>query len=133
MEVTDNIKTNYNWQGKTILIAEDLEFNYKLFVAILKKTGINTIHAINGKEAIIKFKEHPEIELILMDIRMPVMDGLEATRQIRQFNKTIPIIAQTAYSDEFDREKAITAGCNDYLFKPINVELLFQKIDSFIK
>jgi hypothetical protein len=126
-------KATFDLKGKTILIAEDNELNFKVLAITLNSTGVTIIHAINGQEAINKLKKHPEIELILMDIRMPVMNGLEAVEQIRLFNKTIPIIAQSAYTDEGDRKKALTAGCNDYLAKPINKESLFRSIDLLMK
>jgi len=72
--------------------------------------------------------KNPHIQLILMDIKMPDMNGYEATRQIRTFNQDVVIIAQTAYALTGDREKAIEAGCNDYLTKPINKNILFEKI-----
>ena len=79
------------------------------------------------------FRENPRINLILMDLKMPVMDGYEATRQIRTLNKNIPIIAQTAYALSGDNEKAMNAGCNDYVTKPINKSLLMNKIKAFLK
>jgi len=72
--------------------------------------------------------DNPDIDLVLMDILIPEMDGHEATRQIRKFNKDVIIIAQTAYALEGDKEKAIAAGCDDYMSKPINQELLLSKI-----
>jgi len=129
----DEGRKHLNWKGKTILIAEDNNLNFQLFASILQITGVRILRATNGQDAINKLKEHPEIVLILMDIRMPVMNGLEATRQIRLFDKTIPIIAQTAYAEVEDREKALKAGCNDYQVKPISKELLFESIESFIK
>ena len=71
--------------------------------------------------------------MVLMDIRMPKMDGYEATRQIRQFNKDVIIIAQTAYGFSGDKEKAIEAGCNDYISKPINMTLLYELIKKHFK
>jgi signal transduction histidine kinase/CheY-like chemotaxis protein len=128
-----NTKASFSWKGKTILIAEDSESNFQLYVAVFQMTGVNFIRAVDGQDAIEKLKEHPEVELVLMDIRMPIMDGLEATRRIREFNRNIPIIAQTAYAEEEDREKAMNAGCSDYQLKPVNMGLLFTTIDTFMK
>jgi len=78
-------------------------------------------------------RNNPDIDLVLMDIRMPLMDGNEATRQIRKFNKEIIIIAQTAYGFSSDREKAIEAGCNDYISKPISKQILFEIINKHLE
>jgi len=115
-----------------ILIAEDDEVSFSLMKAILSKEKCRFIWVENGKLAIEKCQENINIDLILMDLKMPVMDGLEATRQIRSFNKDIIIIAQTAYAIEGDKEKAIEAGCNDYISKPISSELLLKKIRKYI-
>ena len=87
----------------------------------------------NGKEAIELFKANPEINLILMDIKMPVMDGFEATRQIKLINRNVPVIALTAYAMSGDEERIVTAGCDGYLSKPISKKILLEKIAEFIK
>lgn len=89
------------------------------------------MHAITGVEAVEACHSNPDIDLILMDIQMPEMNGHEATRQIRQFNKDIVIIAQTAYVFSGDREKAIEAGCNDYISKPYNQSLMLALIKKY--
>ena len=86
----------------------------------------------NGEDSIKICKEHPEISLILMDIKLPRMSGLEATKHIRKFNKEVPIIAQTAYAMEGDSDMALQAGCNDYISKPVTVKTLLEKINSFL-
>jgi CheY-like chemotaxis protein len=86
------------------------------------------LKATTGIEAIEACRDNPDIDLILMDIRMPVMGGYEATRQIREFNNSVIIIAQTAYGLADDRKKAISAGCNDYVSKPIFREKLLSII-----
>lgn len=100
---------------------------------ILAKYGIIPIHAENGAEAILALKNNPDFALILMDLKMPVLDGLEATRKIRQFNKTIPIIAQTAYAFSSDKKNAIEAGCNAYISKPIKKSELISLIQRYAK
>ena len=117
---------------KTILVAEDDDPSYQYLEVILKQKNIRLIHAKNGKEAIQFFTKHPEISLILMDIKMPVMDGLEATREIRKYNKAIPVIAQTAYALSGDKEKSIQAGCNNYITKPINSSVLLKLLDKYL-
>jgi len=111
-----------------ILVAEDDETSYSLMSITLQKISHEVLHAKTGVEAIESCHNNPDIDLVLMDIRMPDMDGYEATRQIRQFNKDVIIIAQTAYGFSSDREKAIEAGCNDYISKPINSTLLYELI-----
>lgn len=115
---------------KTILVAEDVESNFLLLKALLGKT-YRLLHAYNGKEAIDMFIEHTP-DLILMDVKMPVMDGLEATRLIREHSPTIPIIALTAFAFDQDRVRVLEAGCNDFLTKPLSPPLLKQTIEKYI-
>lgn len=105
--------------GLTILITEDETYNYLFLAEMITGLRGHVLHAKNGLDAVEACQSHPEIDLVLMDIKMPVMNGLEATRQIRTFNPNVPIIAQTAYALGGDKEKALAAGCNDYLTKPI--------------
>lgn len=117
-------------QQKTILIAEDVESNFFLLKTLLKKE-YQLLRAQNGKEAIAVFeKEAPD--LILMDIKMPEMDGMEATRIIRSRSSSIPIIALTAFAFESDKEAALEAGCNDFLVKPVSATLLRQALEKYI-
>jgi PAS domain S-box-containing protein len=111
-----------------ILIVEDDEISHALITRTIQKISREVLHAITGVEAIEACRNNPDFDLVLMDIRMPRMNGLEATQQIRQFNKDVIIIAQTAYGFSGDSEKAIEAGCNDYIAKPINKTLLFEVI-----
>lgn len=115
----DRVETS---KSKTILVAEDNESNFLLVFTVLKK-DYSIIWAHNGVEAIDKFKsESPDI--ILMDIKMPKMDGLTATRKIREYDTRIPIIALSAFAFETDKQEAISAGCNDYITKPVDFNLL---------
>jgi CheY-like chemotaxis protein len=104
----------------TILIAEDDYASYLYMESLLSGKGVTFLHTTNGADTVKVVRENPDISLILMDIRMPGMTGIEATRKIREFNKSITVIAQTAYALAGDRELAIEAGCNDYITKPIN-------------
>jgi len=119
--------------GLKILIAEDEDTSYRLINMYLSKMCGAIIHAKTGLQAIEACKNNPDIDLILMDIKMPEMNGYIATKQIRQFNKEVVIIAQTAYSISGDREKAIEAGCNDYISKPISRASLYGLINSYFK
>ena len=115
-----------------ILIAEDDEVSEMLIDSYIKIFGKEILKARTGVEAVEVCREHPDIDLILMDIRMPDMCGHEATKQIRLFNQEVIIIAQTAYGLLGDREKAIKAGCNDYISKPINKEKLLSLIKKYL-
>ena len=110
------------------LIVEDDEISYSLLSRMLQKISKEVLHVITGVQAVEACQKNPDLDLVLMDIRMPVMNGLEATQQIRQFNKDVIIIAQTAYAFAGDSEKAIEAGCDDYISKPINKNLLIGLI-----
>jgi CheY-like chemotaxis protein len=114
------------------LIVEDDEISYSLLIRTVQKISTEVLHAITGFEAVEACRNNPDLDLVLMDIRMPKMDGLEATRQIRQFNKDVIIIAQTAYGFSSDSEKALKAGCNDYISKPISKTLLYELIKKHI-
>ena len=114
-----------------ILIAEDDEFSFQYLENILKDENITILRSINGEETLINVENNPDITLVLMDIKMPGMDGLEATKRIRKFNKKIPIIAQTAYALDGDREKTIEAGCNDYISKPVNRAELIRLVNKY--
>lgn len=112
----------------TILIVEDDETSV-LYLTIILDAVAHKIHiAKNGKEALEKIKSHPEIEVILLDIQLPLMNGYEVAKEIRKFNTQVKIIAQTAFAFQEDFEKALTAGCNDYVSKPINKSQLIDKI-----
>jgi CheY-like chemotaxis protein len=113
-----------------ILIAEDEEFADTYLTIVLKEIGSEIYHAKTGAEAVNIFSNNTDIDLVLMDISMPIMNGYTATEEIRKISKTVKIIAQTAYAMEGDREKAIMAGCNNYISKPINRNKLLEIIDS---
>lgn len=115
---------------KVILVAEDIESNFKLISYFLEGSNAEVLHAINGKEAVEKCLSMGNIDLILMDIKMPVMDGYTAVKLIREKNTEIPIIAQTAYLD--DRERAIECGCSGFLSKPFDKKGLFKVLGEFI-
>jgi CheY-like chemotaxis protein len=100
-------------------------------VIALKDITKVVLKAKTGTEAVTACRNNPDIDLILMDIKMPQMDGYEATRQIRQFNKNVIIIAQTAFGLTGDREKAIKAGCNDYLPKPLSKKELMDIVGYY--
>lgn len=118
----------------TILIAEDEEINYLYLEALLRNQvygNYNLIHAKNGKEAVDICIQNKNIDLVLMDIKMPVMNGYEASERIKAQFPDLPIIAQTAYSKDSDRELALKHGCVDFISKPLNKEILFEMINKY--
>jgi len=117
---------------KTLLIAEDEDTNYLLLVAFLSGLKINIIRAVNGAEAVSICRSNPNVNLVLMDIKMPEMDGFEATKIIKRFCPNLPILAQTAFISESDKQKAIACGCSDFIGKPIDQKELNQKIGKLL-
>lgn len=115
---------------KKILIAEDNDSNYILMTYILKKY-YQFERAKNGQEAV-EMAEKGEYDIVLMDIKMPVMDGLEATKAIKESLPDLPIIALTANAFNSDRQLAMEAGCNDFLSKPVSSELCLKTIKKFV-
>jgi PAS domain S-box-containing protein len=116
-----------------ILITEDDKNSMMLAKIILEDENIVIFEARNGLEAIGSVKNHPEIDLVLMDLKLPAMDGFEATRQIKKLRPNLPVIAQTAYAFVEDKDKALAAGCDDYLSKPIIKLVLLEKIQKLIR
>lgn len=113
-------------QVHTVLIAEDEELNFLLIQEMMNNLGWKTIRANNGNEAIELCRDHPEIELVLMDLKMPQVDGYEATRVIRTFRKDLPIVVQSAYIQEASKRKAFEAGADDYIIKPFSQETFLE-------
>ncbi|MCK5029335.1 MAG: response regulator [Bacteroidales bacterium] len=126
-------KQKYDWSNKTILIAEDTEMNYLFLVEALRPTEVQIIRAKDGEEALELFNRNDQIDLILMDINMPKLDGFETTKRIKEIKKDIPIIAQTALNLEDARERSEEVGCDDYILKPIQLKLFLSKLDSYLK
>ena len=119
-------------QMPLVLIAEDEESNATLLKVLFSKHSLKCLIAANGQEAVDLCHANPEISMVLMDIKMPVMDGLEATRRIKEFRKQLPIIGFTAYAMTGDKDKALDAGCDDYLTKPVRSEQLLELINRYI-
>lgn len=116
----------------TVLIVEDDPYNSLFIKTILEDPNMDFFIAVNGLEAVQMVQDHPEISMVLMDLKMPLLNGIDATRKIREFNTRIPIIAQTAYALSGDDEKALEAGCNDYISKPIDQDLLIKIINKYL-
>lgn len=122
---------NYNWAKKTILVAEDEELNYKVLNSCLSKTNARILRATNGEKAV-EMCQQEKIDLVLMDIQMPVMDGYEATSKIKASNISVPIIAQTPYALANEKERCIDAGCDDYITKPLDLDQLLSLINKYL-
>jgi len=123
--------SSINWKDKTILIAEDDSMNFILLTEIFKKTGAKILRAVTGREAInISLDQKPD--LILMDIKMPDLDGYQATIEIKKQYPNMPVIAQTAYAHVEEEKKSQNAGCDAYIAKPINIEKLMKMMKQFL-
>jgi PAS domain S-box-containing protein len=132
-KIEAELDTLIDTQGENlkILIVEDDEISDLLLSIRLNKISREILHASNGLEAVDICRKNNDIDLILMDIKMPIMDGHDATKEIRKFNKDIIIIAQTAHAFEGDQEKAIAAGCNEYLSKPLVINEVMSLIQQY--
>jgi PAS domain S-box-containing protein len=134
-----SIQGNESYRNKTgiltsILVAEDDEANFAYLQTLLNQnTTAAIIHAANGREAVEKFGENPGIGMILMDIKMPELNGFEATKKIKEMNPFVPVIAITAYAMVGDEKKIREAGCDGYLSKPISKKTLLDKMAEFVK
>ncbi|MBA7531428.1 Sensor histidine kinase RcsC [subsurface metagenome] len=129
----DKIPDKFEWADKVILIVEDEESNYSLLEHILKKTKVLLLWAKNGMEAVDMCRSNKNINLVLMDIKMPEMDGYTATTSIKKLKKNLPVIAITAYEEEREKEESSKAGCDDYMAKPIKIDKLLPLIDKYIE
>jgi len=124
-------------RGKSILIAEDIDINREIITALLEETGLVIDFAVNGREAVSKFKDNPgKYGLILMDIQMPEMDGFDATRTIRALGfkeaEAIPIIAMTANVFKEDVERCLESGMNSHLGKPVDLNELLRALGHYL-
>lgn len=121
----------YDWKDKIILVAEDEYTNYLLLAEILSETNASLIWAKNGLQAV-EFFLNNSIDVVLMDIKMPGMNGYEATKKIRELNKKVPVIAQTAFAMAGEKEKIMESGCDDYIAKPIKYDQILSLIGKYM-
>ena len=119
-----------NYENETILIAEDDNINFLLLKKIIESKNHTVLRAFNGQEAVNICAENPDISLVFMDIKMPVLNGFEAFEQIKVFKPELPVIAQTAYSSFEDRERIMQFGFMDYITKPLDKEKIFELLDT---
>lgn len=130
-EYSSNDLSYVDLRNKEVLVVEDLMSNYLLLEAVLEDLGTQITWAQNGVEAV-DFIKKKTFDIILMDLKMPIMDGFTATKKIQDLNVKTPIIAVTAYVFDSDREKAIEAGCTDYISKPIDKDELIETIGKVL-
>ncbi len=129
--IVPEVQGNENLSGKTVLIVEDDVFNAEYLKEILSGAGLNVLKTGKGEEAI-EISTTRTIDIVLMDIRLPDVDGYTATRKIKMLNPNLKIIAQTAYATKDERQKALDAGCIDYISKPIKKEILFSLLNKYL-
>ncbi|MFA5973697.1 MAG: PAS domain S-box protein [Lentimicrobiaceae bacterium] len=127
------VATNKIKKLKILVVDDDFVSEMLLSIALKEHNNNEVIKAYSGDEAITVCRNNPDIDLVMMDIKMPVMDGYQTTSEIRKFNKEIIIIAQTAFSLAGDRDKALAAGCDDYISKPIQKDVLRRLIEKYFK
>jgi signal transduction histidine kinase/CheY-like chemotaxis protein len=125
-------KAIINWNQHSVLVAEDEDDNFMLIEEILEPTQIKVFRAKNGKEAVDMVKKQSEIKVVLMDIKMPVMDGYEATMYIKDYSTSVKVIAQTAFALSDDQSKGFNAGCDGFISKPIKSEELISELKRFL-
>jgi CheY-like chemotaxis protein len=119
--------------GALILVAEDDSSNYLFIESFLKQVNARVLWARDGIQAVDLFRNNNNIELVLMDIRMPNMNGIDAAREIRRMDDKVPVIALTAYAFTNDREKSLEAGCNEYLSKPVKLDTLIETLNKYLR
>ena len=120
------------YTGKTILIAEDEQSNYDFLRIFLTRMNLRVLRAKDGLETVYLCETDSSINLVFMDIKMPKINGFEATKKIKKIRPELPIIAQTAYAMVSDREEAIKSGCDDYLSKPIKIKQLTEILEKYL-
>lgn len=130
---TGSSTVTYNWGNKTVLIVEDDDINFFYLKETLEETNINLIYADNGFKAIDLFKTNPKIDLVLMDMKMPLMNGYDATSKIKSIRPYVPVIAQTAYALSTERKKSFDAGCDGYITKPIMPGALISALSKYLE
>ncbi|MBN2523344.1 MAG: PAS domain S-box protein [Bacteroidales bacterium] len=119
-------------KGSTVLIAEDDQTSLFLVKEVMIQLGIQTLVASNGEQAVDIVRQNMNIDLVLMDIKMPLMNGYDATKKIKELKPQLPVIAQTAYVSPLDKQKSMNAGCDDYIAKPINKDTLLNIIQKYL-
>lgn len=121
----------YNWQSKSILVAEDDPINFKYLQLLLqKRTGATVVWAKDGQEAYEKIINHDGIDIVLLDLQLPELNGLEVLSEVRKVVPELPIIMQTANSWNNEEEDCLASGANGFFSKPLKIDVLFQKMEE---
>ncbi len=128
----EKVITDHDWQGKTILVAEDVPSNFMFIEAALRRTKVRLLWAQDGRQAVSMALQDMSIDLVLMDIQLPELDGYQATAEILKIRKDLPVISQTAFALSGEKEKSLQAGCVDYIPKPIKSENLIIIISKHL-
>lgn len=124
-------KYDYDFKSRVVLVVEDNEISFKLIAALLSQVNVTIVRATNGKKAIEMCREDPRISMVLMDLQLPEMGGLDATRTINRICPGLPVIATTANAFDEDEKACMEAGCAGYLAKPLQFRKLFDLMQSF--
>jgi signal transduction histidine kinase len=127
----DSIHPKYDWHNLTILVAEDEDLNYKVLSTCLTRTKAHIIRARDGESAV-EICKNQKVDIVLMDIQMPGMNGYEATQEIKRLNNRTPVIAQTSFAMTGEKERCLQAGCDDFITKPLNIDELLEKIKNHV-
>jgi len=122
----------YDWNGKSILVVEDDHINFNYLDVLLRPTKAKIYHAEKGEDALDMCMKNSIFNIVLMDIRLPGMNGLETTRKILSIRKDLPVIAQTAYAADEDRDAALAAGCCEFIAKPIRANEMLDLIKKYL-
>ena len=131
--MTAKSKYDFDFTGFLVLVVEDNTISFKLIEAMLSRVNLALLHASDGQMAINLCRERADIDIVLMDIQLPILNGIEATRIIREFQAELPILATTANAFADDQAACMAAGCTGYVTKPIDFSKLFTLIESILK
>ena len=131
MIMEEENKYGFDFSGKKVLVVEDNQISYKLMLAVLSQVNVEVVHALNGRDAIDLCKTDQLFDLVLMDMQMPEVNGLEATRVIKEMHPDLPVIATTANTYFEDEVACKDAGCDAFLTKPLKFRQLFEQMKLF--
>jgi len=129
--MTGRDKYDFDFSDKVVLVVEDNVISFKLIDALLKQVKANVVHASNGRMAIDKCSTDEHFDLVLMDMQMPEVDGLEATRKIKEMRPWLPVVATTANIYDENAQACREAGCDEFLTKPLQFRKMFELMQSF--
>jgi CheY-like chemotaxis protein len=129
--MAEESKYGFDFKGRKVLVVEDNQISFKLMLAVLSQVNVEVVHALNGRDAIDLCKDDHPFDLVLMDMQMPEVNGLDATRTIKQLHPDLPVIATTANTYFEDEVACREAGCDAFLTKPLKFRQLFEQMQLF--